>query len=69
MTEKWKHYEEYYNEADIQRMIKDIKHFKKWISGQTAPVVEDEDNPFCYYVWDVDRYIRYYQDGKAADAV
>ena len=54
----------HYTQKEAKKLLKEnnIKweDFAKWMTGQTGPMVDGE---FCYYRWDVDRFISY--QGKA----
>lgn len=46
---------DYYTEEEVKAMVKDWKSFCDWMYGQAGPIV---DGKFCYFTWDVERYIR-----------
>lgn len=56
---------EHYTPKEVKKLLKEnnIKweDFIKWMFGQTCPIVNGE---FCYYKYDIDRFIRYKGDHK-----
>lgn len=55
----------HYTEQQIRELLDKnnitLEAFNKWMTGQTCPIVDGE---FCYYQYDVDRFIRYKGDAK-----
>lgn len=53
---------DYYTRADVEKMVKDagkdIKDFDRFMWGQGAPYYDFESNPYCYFVGDVERFLR-----------
>jgi len=66
---KWKEKEvndpECLSKDDVLELIgkKHWKEFEKWIYGQAGPIMAD--NSCGYYVYDVQKFKRYYIDGEA----
>ena len=53
---------DYYTRADVEELVakagKCIRDFDKFMFGQGAPIYDWEEPPYCYFVWDVERFLR-----------
>lgn len=54
--------EDYYTRSDVEQRVRTVggsmKDFDEFMYGQGAPVIEWEDEPYCYWAGDVQRYLR-----------
>lgn len=55
----------HYTKADVDKLLKEhnipIEDFRNFIHGQGCPMVDGE---LCYFTWDVDRFIEYWEYGR-----
>lgn len=50
---------DYYTADEVKELVKDWPDFCNWMYGQTGPI---HDGQFCYFTWDVERYLRHESD-------